>query len=120
MTDARQPHGSSRRQFLTAAGASLLAPALPAGARADAPYPSRLIHYVVPYPPGATNDSSARIIAKELSERLSQLVVIENRAGGGRTLAAEAVAKSNPDGYTLLNTSSGNLSTAPQLLRAAF
>jgi tripartite-type tricarboxylate transporter receptor subunit TctC len=109
----------SRRGFLIA-GACLGIPALRLGAGAAPLYPSRLIRYVVPYPPGATNDNSARIIARELSDRLSEPVVIENRAGGGGTLAAEYVAKAAPDGYTLLNASSGNLSTSPQLLRTAF
>jgi tripartite-type tricarboxylate transporter receptor subunit TctC len=102
------------------AGAALAAPAPPFAAKASPIYPARPIQYVVPYPPGATSDNSARIIARKLSERLGQPVVIENRAGGGGTLGADYVAKSNPDGYTLLNTSSGNLSTAPQLVHTAF
>jgi tripartite-type tricarboxylate transporter receptor subunit TctC len=109
----------SRRRVLIA-GAVLAAPALPSAANASPVYPSRPIQYVVPYPPGATNDNSARIIARKLSERLGQPVVIENRAGGGGTLGADYVAKASPDGYTLLNTSSGNLSTAPQLVRTGF
>jgi tripartite-type tricarboxylate transporter receptor subunit TctC len=109
----------SRRRVLMA-GAALAVPAPPFAAKASPVYPSRPIQYVVPYPPGATNDNSARIIARQLSERLGQPVVIENRAGGGGTLGADYVAKANPDGYTLLNTSSGNLSTAPQLVHTAF
>jgi len=107
----------SRRRVLFA-GAALAMPTF--AVKASPVYPSRPIQYVVPYPPGATNDNSARIIARKLSERLGQPVVIENKAGGGGTLGADYVAKANPDGYTLLNTSSGNLSTAPQLVRTAF
>jgi tripartite-type tricarboxylate transporter receptor subunit TctC len=111
--------GWSRRRVL-AAGAALATTSVPLPATATPVYPSRPIQYVVPYPPGATNDNSARIVARKLSERLGQPVIIENRAGGGGTLGADYVAKANPDGYTLLNTSSGNLSTAPQLVRTAF
>jgi tripartite-type tricarboxylate transporter receptor subunit TctC len=109
----------SRRRVL-AAGAALGTTSMAFPIKAGPAYPARPIQYVVPYPPGATNDNSARIVARKLSERLGQPVVIENRAGGGGTLGADYVAKAAPDGYTLLNTSSGNLSTAPQLVRTAF
>jgi tripartite-type tricarboxylate transporter receptor subunit TctC len=108
------------RRSIVLAGTALSTWALSAGARAADTYPSRRITYVVPYPAGATNDSSARIITRKLSEKLGQSVIIENRAGAGGTMAADYVAKSAPDGYTLLNTSSGNLSTAPQLLKTTF
>jgi tripartite-type tricarboxylate transporter receptor subunit TctC len=107
----------NRRRLLAVGAVLATAPTLLSASPA---YPSRPIQYVVPYPPGATNDNSARIVARKLSEELGQPVIIENRAGGGGTLGADYVAKANPDGYTLLNTSSGNLSTAPQLVRTAF
>jgi len=107
----------SRRVLLTAAFGAL---ALSDRSRAAGIYPSKRITYVVPYPPGATNDNSARIIARKLSDKLGQPIIIENKAGAGGTIGAEYVAKSAPDGYTLLNTSSGNLSTAPQLVRVGF
>ena len=65
-------------------------------------YPSRAIRYVVPYPPGAFNDTLARIVSQKLSEAWNVPVVVENRPGGGTLIGSEAVAKAAPDGYTLL------------------
>jgi tripartite-type tricarboxylate transporter receptor subunit TctC len=65
-------------------------------------YPSRTIRYVVPYPPGAFNDTLARIVSQKLSEAWNVPVVVENRPGGGTLIGSEAVAKAAPDGYTLL------------------
>lgn len=83
---------------------------LPVSARAQdraGDYPSRPIRLVVGFTAGGGNDSLARIFGKRLSERLGQPVVIENRPGAGATLATEFVAKSDPDGYTLLVGASG-------------
>ena len=65
-------------------------------------YPSRTIRYVVPYPPGAFNDTLARIVSQKLSEAWGVPVVVENRPGGGTLIGTESVAKAAPDGYTLL------------------
>ncbi|TKW77148.1 MAG: tripartite tricarboxylate transporter substrate binding protein, partial [Bradyrhizobium icense] len=65
-------------------------------------YPNRTIKYIVPYPPGAFNDTLGRIIAHKLQEAWGVSVVVENRPGGSTLIASEAVAKSAPDGYTLL------------------
>lgn len=72
-----------------------------------AAYPSRPIRLVVGFTAGGGNDSLARIFGKRLSERLGQPVVVENRPGAGATLATEFVAKTDPDGYTLLVGASG-------------
>jgi tripartite-type tricarboxylate transporter receptor subunit TctC len=69
---------------------------------AFAQYPSRTIHLLVPFPPGGGPDLVGRILAPRLSEALGQPVVVENRVGGNGNIAGEAVAKSPPDGYTLL------------------
>src|SRR4051812_48804125 len=65
-------------------------------------YPNRTIRYVVPYPPGAFNDTMGRIFAQKLSEAWGVPVVVENRPGGGTLIGTDSVAKSAPDGYTLL------------------
>ena len=65
-------------------------------------YPSRPIRLVVPFPPGGTNELLSRIISQRLQEKWGQPVVTENRAGAGGNIGADAVAKSAPDGYTLL------------------
>jgi tripartite-type tricarboxylate transporter receptor subunit TctC len=65
-------------------------------------YPNRTIRYIVPYPPGAFNDTMARIVSQKLSEAWGVPVVVENRPGGGTLIGNEAVAKAPPDGYTLL------------------
>ena len=65
-------------------------------------YPNRPIRLIVPFPPGGTNELLARIISQRLQEKWGQAVVTENRAGAGGNIGADAVAKSTPDGYTLL------------------
>src|SRR5262245_47611510 len=78
----------------------LLFAALAHGAAAQ--YPTRTIHLLVPFPPGGGPDLVGRILAPRLSDALGQPVVVENRVGGNGNIAGEAVAKSAPDGYTLL------------------
>src|SRR5687767_1207466 len=65
-------------------------------------YPSRVVRIVVPFPAGGTADILPRIVADRLSEQWRQPVIIENRAGAGGNIGAEAVAGSPPDGYVLL------------------
>jgi tripartite-type tricarboxylate transporter receptor subunit TctC len=71
-------------------------------AAVHAAYPDRPIKLIVPYPPGGATDVIGRILAKNLGESLGQQVLVENRGGAGGNIGAEAVAKANPDGYTLL------------------
>ena len=72
-------------------------------------YPSRPIRIVVPLPPGANGDLMPRILAQQLSAKLGQPVVIENRPGAAQNLGAEIVYRSEPDGYTLFATPQGPL-----------
>jgi len=77
-------------------------------ALAQAPYPSKPIRVVVPYPPGGATDIMARTVAQRLTEVLGQQVVIDNKAGASGAIGAELGAKAAPDGYTLIM---GNIST---------
>ena len=79
-------------------GLLLVLAALPAAAQQ---WPSKTIRYIVPFPPGAFNDTLGRTIATDLSKVLGQPVVVENRPGGNSIIGTEAAAKSPPDGYTL-------------------
>ena len=80
---------------------SILALIFAASASAQ-PFPTKPIKIIVPFPAGGTVDFFARVISTKLSEALGQSVLVENRAGAGGNIAAEAVAKAAPDGYTLL------------------
>jgi len=75
---------------------------LPWAFAADSSYPTKPVRLIVPFPPGGSNDIVARMIAARLSERFGKQVIVENRAGAGTIIGAELVAKSEPDGYTLL------------------
>jgi tripartite-type tricarboxylate transporter receptor subunit TctC len=80
-------------------------------------YPDRPIHLIAPFPAGGLADVLARAIGDEMSRTLGQPVIVENRAGAGGNVGAEVVARSAPDGYTLMMTSAGIL-TANQFLYA--
>src|SRR3982751_2466389 len=94
---------------------TMFAPALGVAQSAPVSYPTKPVRFVVPYPPGGTTDIVARGIATKLSERLAQQVVIDNRGGASTIIGADAVAKSLPDGYTLLMTTATTMSINPQV-----
>jgi tripartite-type tricarboxylate transporter receptor subunit TctC len=96
-----------RRNFLHLAAGTALLPTWPHPARADA-YPARPVHIVAGYPAGAGPDIIARLIAQSLSDRLGQQFIVDNRPGASSNIGTEIVAKSPPDGYTLLMTVSTN------------
>jgi tripartite-type tricarboxylate transporter receptor subunit TctC len=75
-----------------------------AGAAHAADYPTRPVRFVVPYTPGAINDFIARLIGQKLALKWGQQVIVDNRAGGGTTIGTDIVARSAPDGHTLLLT----------------
>src|SRR6266540_4379800 len=98
--------------------AALLAAALIAGAATNAAaqsYPIRPITLVVPFPPGGGNDALARAVAERMSKTLGQHVVVDNRGGAGGTVATRAVARTAPDGYTILLAYTGTLAINPSL-----
>lgn len=76
---------------------------------ASAEYPSKPIRIVIPYPPGGPTDIVGRIVAQAFSERIRQVVTIDNRPGASGIIGADVVAKAAPDGYTLLINVSGQL-----------
>ena len=86
--------------------AALLAP-LGVAAAQDAKFPTRAVTFVVPFPPGGSADALPRIVAEKLRERWGQPVVIENRPGAAGSTGSGSVARSAPDGYTLLATPAG-------------
>lgn len=103
----------TRRTVLTALTASLLAPAI---ALAN-DFPSRTVSLVVPFAPGGPTDAMARTLANALKGPLGQNVIVENKAGAGGNLGAEAVARAERDGHTLLFGTSGPLAINVSLYR---
>jgi tripartite-type tricarboxylate transporter receptor subunit TctC len=89
--------------------AATLALSTPHAAAAADAYPAKPIRFVVAFPPGGGTDIIARSIAQKLSERLEQQVVVDNRPGAGGNIGTDIVAKSAPDGYTILMGSAGPL-----------
>ena len=106
-----------RRQALAMGVASLasgMAVAQPA------PWPSKPLRMVIPWPPGQATDLIGRIVAQWLTERLGQSVVPENRGGAGGMIGTDVVAKSPPDGYALLSASIGPITFAPLVNRPPY
>jgi tripartite-type tricarboxylate transporter receptor subunit TctC len=96
-----------RRRFLQLAAGAAALPAFSPLAWAQT-YPARPVHLIVTFPAGSAPDIIARLAGQQLSERLGQQLVIENRPGAGGNIATEYVAKSAPDGYTILMPVSTN------------
>jgi tripartite-type tricarboxylate transporter receptor subunit TctC len=105
----------TRRQAMAASAGGLAA--LTSPARAQPAYPSRTIKMIVPYPAGGTTDLLGRLVADQLKSGIGAVVVVENKPGAGTTLGAEQVARSEPDGYTLLMATSTTLAINKTLYR---
>jgi tripartite-type tricarboxylate transporter receptor subunit TctC len=99
--------GLTRREAMIGIGGGLALVSCPA--LAEAAYPSRNIKMIVPYPPGGTTDLLGRLIADQIKTGLNAIVVVENKPGAGTTLGAAEVARSEPDGYTLMMATSTTL-----------
>ncbi len=89
--------------------------AIAGAAAAQQAYPTKPIRFIVPFPPGGSTNIAARIIGQKLNESLGQSVIVDNRGGGNTIIGTEAVAKSAPDGYTLLLATS-TLAIQPHLI----
>jgi tripartite-type tricarboxylate transporter receptor subunit TctC len=94
---------------------AVLAALVPIAVFAQGAYPERPVRLLVPYPPGGTADLLGRLAAQKLNDAWGKSVVVENRGGAGGNIAAEAVAKSDPDGYTLLLCNAPVLAINPPL-----
>jgi tripartite-type tricarboxylate transporter receptor subunit TctC len=103
-----------RRPFLASLSAGAAVAAAPALAQ-PAPWPSRAIRMIIPFPTGGTTDIAGRLVAQRLAERLGVPVVVENKPGAGGTTGTELGAKAPPDGYTLVLGNSGALSIGPTI-----
>jgi len=108
-----------RRTFLHLAAGAVALPAAPRLASAQA-YPARPARFVVGFAAGGANDILARLFGEWLTERLGQPFIVENRPGASGNIAAEAVAKAAPDGYTLLFVNAPNAINATLYDKAGF
>ena len=96
-----------RRRFMQLVAGAAAFPALSLTARAEA-YPSHPVHMILGFPAGGSSDAIGRMMAQRLSERLGQPFIFDNRPGAGSNIGTEMVAKSAPDGYTILMTTTAN------------
>jgi tripartite-type tricarboxylate transporter receptor subunit TctC len=97
---------------------ALLALVIPLAAEAQE-WPSRPIKFIVPYPPGGSTDVGARVIGDQLSRTLGQQILVENKSGASGNIGFEAVAKSAPDGYTVL-IAPDQVTSAPHVFKVSF
>ncbi len=102
----------SRRRSLQTLAAACAFPGL-----AHAAWPDKPIRIIVPYAPGGFTDIVSRLVAQKMSARFGQPVIVENKAGGSTTIAAEYVARSAPDGHTLIMAVTTTLSTNPFMMK---
>src|SRR5580700_7366182 len=109
-------HGPMRRrEFIVLAGGASAASLLAPGGAAAQAYPVRPVTLVIPFPPGGGNDALGRMVADKMSKSIGQQIVVDNRGGAGGTIATRAVARSAPDGYTILLAYTGTLAINPSL-----
>lgn len=110
------------RQFLFGIAVGLIAqtPALSQTSPAANAYPSKPIKIIVPFPAGGTSDVLARLVGQKLTDAWGQPVVVDNRPGSNGNLGADALAKSPPDGHTLVLMDVGNLVISPALYKLPF
>src|SRR5438132_9781603 len=91
----------NRRRLIGLAAAAIAAPSIRPSRAAGVDWPARNVRVVVPFPPGGSTDTTARLVGNRLQEVWGQSVVIENKPGAGGNIASEMVARSDPDGYTI-------------------
>ena len=109
--------GQKRQALFGIACLLVIAWSTPGHSQAHAPWPTQPVRMIVNTAPGGSIDVMGRILASELSKTIGQPVIVENRGGANGNIAAEAVARAAPDGYTLLMSSGGTLTTNPHLYK---
>jgi tripartite-type tricarboxylate transporter receptor subunit TctC len=114
MTNPESFPPATRRRTLQVGLASTLAVLAPRAARAQGDWPSKSIRLVVPYAAGGSSDTLGRLIGRYLQDTLKQTVVIENKGGAGGLIGSKEVARSAPDGYTLVISGIGSHVIAPE------
>jgi tripartite-type tricarboxylate transporter receptor subunit TctC len=107
--------GQMRRRAFIALLGGAVASSLAAGGAPAQTYPARPVTLVIPFPPGGGNDALGRMVADKMSKSLGQQIVVDNRGGAGGTIATRAVARSTPDGHTILLAYTGTLAINPSL-----
>ena len=103
------------RSFTMLAAVAVALPFFGSAVAAQSNYPTKPIRLIVPFPPGGGTDILARVIGQKLSESMGQPVVVENKPGAGGNIGVDAVAKSQPDGYTIVMGQTSNLAVNPTL-----
>lgn len=111
----------SRRNFLITSAHLAVASALGVGSSAafaqDQAWPTKAIKIIVPFPAGSITDTMARLLSDSLSKTLKQPVIVENKGGANGSIGAAEVARSAPDGYTLLATNSSSITVNPLIYK---
>jgi tripartite-type tricarboxylate transporter receptor subunit TctC len=114
------PVAPTRRRLVGAAAALPLAGLAPRAAHAQSRWPEKPVRFVVPFPPGGNSDALARAIADRLRERLATPIVVDNRPGGTTQVGTEAVARAEPDGYTMLLAAATSFTILPNLRKLPY
>jgi tripartite-type tricarboxylate transporter receptor subunit TctC len=104
-----------RRDFVALVDCASIASRLGSSTAVAQGYPTRPVTLVIPFPPGGGNDALGRMVADKMSKSIGQQIVVDNRGGAGGTIATRAVARSAPDGYTILLAYTGTLAINPSL-----
>ena len=113
-------HRPERRRLVAAVAAAPLLAAAPA-VRGQAPrWPDKPIRFVVPFPPGGNSDVLARVLAERLRDHLKATIVVDNRPGGTTQVGTEAVARAEPDGYTMLLAAATSFTVLPNLRKLPY
>ncbi|MDB5509741.1 MAG: transporter substrate-binding protein [Hyphomicrobiales bacterium] len=117
------PLAFTRRAFTLGACTAVLAAAaaattFPAAAQSD--WPNRTVTVIVPFPPGGNTDTQARLLSEHLSKKFGQSFIVDNRPNAGGTIATAQLAKSKPDGYTLMFGSAGQTTILPMVQKVSY